>query len=428
MKKIFYHIAAATVILSGCNRTVFEPETIGTLQLDLSCSNSFNEVTTKASDEDIINGLTIDIVRTYDGMTKTYAPFGSIKGTVVELGSGDYQIKAYSPDHEDVAFEQPIYGGAKGFNIATGQVTVVNLVCSITNMKVSINLSANFVDELSDYTVTIGNSKGYLSWQKNSEQNDFKPVIIDGETFYTCAKAGYFTVGKLTVQVAGHRAIDNSTAATVFHIDEVAAADHHVLNLDAKVTGTLEGITITLDHSVNEYPYPVEVPGFDEEPVPGDEVDPDPDPTPDPEPENPQEPEPSTAPEMIWAANPTFAPMPINDNLNADLVVNAPEGIAQFKVQVDSPTLGSAISALTSDGSTTMDLVNDQAIIEFLANLGIPTGDKIVGKTSVDFFITNLVGMINMYGPEKGTQHHFTLIVTDEKEQTMNQKVTFVSE
>ncbi|MGM9736351.1 MAG: DUF4493 domain-containing protein [Candidatus Cryptobacteroides sp.] len=423
MKKIFYHIAIAAVILSGCNRKMFEPETIGTLQLDLSCSNNFNEITTKAdSDEDIINGLTIDIVRTYDGLTKTYAPFSSIRGTVIELGSGDYIIKAYSPDHEEVAFEQPIYSGSKGFDIATGQVTVVNLVCAITNMKVSINLSANFVEELSDYTVTIGSSKGYLSWQKNSEQNDFKPVIIDGQTYYTCAKAGYFTVGKLTVQVAGHRAIDNSTASTVFYIDEVAAADHHILNLDAKVTGTLNGISITLDHSVNNYSYPVEVPGFDEEPVPGDDIVVDPDPGPG------TDPEPSTAPEMIWEANPTFAPMPINEDLNADLVVKAPEGISQFKVNVDSPTLGDAIAALTSDGSTTMDLVNDQAIIEFLANLGIPTGENIVGKTSVDFFITSLVQMINMYGPEAGTQHHFTLIVTDEKDQTMNQKVTFVSE
>ena len=35
--------------------------------------------------------------------------------------------------------------------------------------------------------------------------------------------------------------------------------------------------------------------------------------------------------------------------------------------------------------------------------------------------------MIEAFSPKAGTQHHFTLIVTDEIGQTLNQKVTFVS-
>ena len=428
MKKTVYTIIAAAIALTSCNTEVFITEKKGEMTLDLSCSSEYNIVGTKAeSDEDIINNFSVKIVRPADGWTKTFEPFSSIKGTVISLGSGNYTITASSPVKEDAAFDQPVYEGSTDFTVSTGQVTNVSLICKVSNIKVSIQLTDNFVKELSDYSITVTNGKGILKWEKNANQTDFKPVIVEGETLYTGIKSGYFSVAPLTIQVNGHRSLDNSSASTSYFINDPKAADHHILKLDANVTGTLGGISITIDNTVNDIENTVTVPGFEEIPVPGDEPQ---DPgTEEPGTEEPgTDPEPSTAPTLVWDANPTFAPMAINDAMNADLVVNAPEKIAQFKVKVDSPNLTAAIQGLTTDGSDTMDLVNDAAMIEFLANLGIPTGENIVGKTTVNFFITDLVKMINMYGPEAGTQHHFILIVTDEKGQEMNKKVTFVSE
>ena len=428
MKKTVYTIIAAAIALTSCNTEVFITEKKGEMTLDLSCSSEYNIVGTKAeSDEDIINNLSVKIVRPADGWTKTFEPFSSIKGTVISLGSGNYTITASSPVKEDAAFDQPVYEGSTDFTVSTGQVTNVSLICKVSNIKVSIQLTDNFVKELSDYSITVTNGKGILKWEKNANQTDFKPVIVEGETLYTGIKSGYFSVAPLTIQVNGHRSLDNSSASTSYFINDPKAADHHILKLDANVTGTLGGISITIDNTVNDIENTVTVPGFEEIPVPGDEPQ---DPgTEEPGTEEPgTDPEPSTAPTLVWDANPTFAPMAINDAMNADLVVNAPEKIAQFKVKVESPNLTAAIQGLTTDGSDTMDLVNDAAMIEFLANLGIPTGENIVGKTTVNFFITDLVQMINMYGPEAGTQHHFILIVTDEKGQEMNKKVTFVSE
>ena len=428
MKKTVYTIIAAAIALTSCNTEVFISEGKGEMMLDLSCSSEYNIVGTKAeSDEDIINNFSVKIVRPADGWTKTFEPFSSIKGTVISLGSGNYTITASSPVKEDAAFDQPVYEGSTDFTVSTGQVTNVSLICKVSNIKVSIQLTDNFVKELSDYSITVTNGKGILKWEKNANQTDFKPVIVEGETLYTGIKSGYFSVAPLTIQVNGHRSLDNSSASTSYFINDPKAADHHILKLDANVTGTLGGISITIDNTVNDIENTVTVPGFEEIPVPGDEPQ---DPgTEEPGTEEPgTDPEPSTAPTLVWDANPTFAPMAINDAMNADLVVNAPEKIAQFKVKVDSPNLTAAIQGLTTDGSDTMDLVNDAAMIEFLANLGIPTGENIVGKTTVNFFITDLVKMINMYGPKAGTQHHFILIVTDEKGQEMNKKVTFVSE
>ena len=134
------------------------------------------------------------------------------------------------------------------------------------------------------------------------------------------------------------------------------------------------------------------------------------------------------APTIVWEANPAFAPMAINDNLNADLVVNAPEKIASFKMVVDSPYLGPAIEGLTFDGTTTMDLINDESIVEFMGELGTPAGTQLLGAATVDFIITRLVEMISLYGPEAGTEHKFNLIITDEKGKTIEKTLTFVSE
>ena len=425
MKKIFYSIFAAALLLTGCNTDVFINDGTGQMKLDLSCSEEYNSVGTKAgSYEDIINKFNVKIERPVDGWLKTFDQFGTINGTVIALGSGTYKITASSPEKEDAAYDQPIFLGSEEFTIKTGQVTNVSLVCKVSNVKVSINLSENFVSELSDYSIIINNGTGFLTWEKNADKNDFTPAVVEGKTVYTSIKSGYFSVAPLTIQVNGHRSIDNSSTSRVYYVQTVAAADHHILNLDANVTGSLGNINITVVDTVNDIESSYVVPGFDEIPVPGDEPQ-------DPGTEEPGiDPEPSTAPTLVWAANPSFEPMAINSSMNADLVVNAPEKIAQFKVKVDSPNLTAAIQRLTTDGSDTMDLIGDQKLIGKLAKMAptLPTGDKLLGQTTVNFFITDLVKMINMYGPKAGTQHHFILMVTDEKGQEMNKKVTFVSE
>lgn len=451
MKKIVYTIIATAAILSGCNREIIVSEGTGSLALDLSCKSDYKDVVTKATDEEIINNLTIDIFRPYDQWKKTYAPFSSIRGKVVELGSGDYTLTASSPAREHAAFEQPIYEGNKDFKIMTGQVSTVEVICSISNMKVSVFLSDNFVRELSDYTVTVSNGKGTLSWNRNASEDDFKPVVVDGKTVFTGTQAGYFTVAPLTVRVDGHRAIDNTDASTQYLIENPSAADHHILNLDAKVTGQVgdvdengnvitEGIKITISHEVNDINQIVSVPGFDEVPVPGDDNtgdDSGDDNTGDDNTGNePVEPTPSTKPTLLWEANPDFLPMNIDENLNADLLINAPEKIKTFVVTVDSPQLSPTIAALCSYADTyvegepaDMDMIGDAVLVENLANmnLGLPLADEIAGQTTVPFSLSGLVPLINLYQPEAGDEHKFTLKVTDEKGQSMEQLVVFVT-
>lgn len=445
MKKIFFSIIAAAAVFAGCNREVIISQGTGTLAIDLSCKSDLHEVETKATDDEIINNLVVNIQRPYDNWTVKYEPFSTIRGKVVELGSGDYILTASSPAKEHAAFDQPIYEGSKDFKILTGQVTTVDVICGIKNVKVTINLSDNFVNELSGYTVTVSNGKGNLSWNKNAGTDDFKPVILDGETYFTCNQAGWFTVAPLSVVIDGHRAIDNTSASATLIIEDVNAADHHILNVDANVTGQIGGINITINHDVNDIDQPVVVPGFNEVPVPGDDPSDGGDDNGDDNggdnggddtgSDEPVVPEPSTAPYLVWEANPTFDPMNIDGNLDANLVINAPKKVKTFEVIVDSEVLSPTIAALCSyaddyvSGPATMDMINDATLIENLGgmDLGLPLGDEILGKETVPFSLSGLIPLIDMYPTNPGDQHKFTLRVVDEEGGVLEKLLIFVS-
>ncbi len=448
MKKIFYTILAAAAILTGCNRELIVQDGKGSLSLALDCKTDYNDVVTKAqTDEEIINNLIIDIKRPYDNWSLPSRPFSEIKGKVVELGSGSYILNASSPQKKDAAFDQPIFEGAKAFDIKTGEVTSVNLTCTISNVMTTVILTDKFVRELSDYTVTVSNGKGNLSWAKaGSEVNDFEPAAEGSATVHKGKKAGYFTVAPLTVTVDGHRSIDGSQAGTTYSINTVKAADHHIIKIDANVIGSAD-ITINISSEVNPIDQSVIVPGFEEKPVEGDK---------------PSEGEgdgneggegegggseetpdvpvvPSTAPTLVWEANPEFAdmdlPMSMSAVVNVDLVINAPKGINEFLIYVKSGVLTPTIAALTAagsagvvDGVATMDMINDATLY---GNLGetLPMGDKIKDQTSVTFSLSSLVPMINMYAADitPGDKHIFTMKVTDSEGQVLEQTVTFVS-
>lgn len=447
MKKIFYSIIAAAAILTGCNHELIVQEGTGSLALDLDCKMDYSDVETKASktDDEIINALSIDIVRPFDGWKVNYTPFSEIRGKVVELGSGSYILTASSPEKKDAAFNQPIFEGTKGFDIKTGEVTSIDLTCTIANSMVTVKLSETFVKELSDYTVTVSNGKGSLSWNKNAEVDDFEPAAEDGKTIYKGKQNGYFTIAPLTVTVNGHRAIDGSEAKTVYNINTVNPAENHVLNLDANVIGSLGGLTITISQDVKPIDQTIVVPGFEEKPVPGDTPSGD-DNTGDDNTgddntggDNPgddntgtQEPDGIV---LTWEDNKDFEPVYISADLDATLIINATAPINAFTVKAVSEVAGfnDAVKDMVcieeNKEPQIMDLINDTGMFEMLTIFGVdlPTGDEIAGKEEVTFSITQFLGLIDSMYYQAEARHSFTLYVADDNGKTLEKTLIFIT-
>lgn len=400
---------SVALMAAGCKKSVTGTSAgFGKVSFSLTASG---EYVTKASEVDV-NLFTVKISRPSDGWTKSYASFGSMP-QAIELPEGSYTVEVSSPDDLPAAFDQPVYGASANFSLRAGETVPVSLTATLQNMMVTLNPDSNFLNELSSFTVTISNGEGAehtLVWTTSDIKNG--------------PRDGYFSVAPLSIHVDGYRAIDNAYASFDGRITDVGASDHHIVNLSAKTTGQVGGITITIDYSTNDKTTDIEVPGLDEIPVDGPDPSPDPSPDPDPEPE----PGPGVdAPSLEWPANPGFVPVPITDEVDADLVVKAPGKIRDFLVTV-SDNFKPAIAVIASpDGTVSeMDLINNEYLISMLASVApsLPTGDSLKGQTLVDFPLSALVPMIAGVGTS-GEDYVFTLHVTDELGQSFVKSLTF---
>lgn len=144
---------------------------------------------------------------------------------------------------------------------------------------------------------------------------------------------------------------------------------------------------------------------------------------------NTQGPQQTKAPEITWPANPEFAEMPITPQMDINLNITAEAGIKTFVVEVSSDALSPVISSMTSDNSTSMDLIGDEALTGALGTLlgdkAFPMGDELKDATSVDFSLSELVPMILMLSPEDNSLHSFTLRLSDNEDRSLEQELRF---
>lgn len=391
MKKILFQTLAAAACLVACNRNV-TVETIetGSLYLALSEETEFITVETKAG-TDYTDFNNYDVV--IDGPTKVTEKFSEFAGRVVELGSGNYAITVTSPDTEPAAFEQPIYKAYETFEIRAGEVTSLDLLCVPDNCKVTIELSENFMKELATYEVSINNGLGELVWVKDETRNDFAEN-----------KAGYFLTRGLEVKVQGHRAIDDTQATAVYYVKNPQPGEHHVIKLDAKVTGTIGGITIDVVTDFNEVQDDIFVDGLEDSYVDRPDFD-------GTEGEGGEDEEENNN-SIVWEGNELFEPQIISPDSQIQMTITMPAGIETFIVEV-SDNFKEAVSVITEGGVDYIDLINDPKIIaEFGGDKSaLLTGDEIYHQTEIFFDLSSFVPILS--STAKGMTVDFILNATD---------------
>ena len=420
MKRTFITIMAAAAVLASCdNAEVAGLKGKGTFMLQSVTANTdLNDVQVKPhglpaelNQDKLLAALELTIKNREDANLKQTYKYLDIVNKPVELSTGKYTVSAVSTDAKDAAWDQPLFAGSTDFAVVANAVSPVNLTCSMTNAVVSIKCSDTFKTEVNDYNIKVSDAKGnFLTWTKDNIAED-----------------GYFTAKELTVTIEGKRSLDNSTATVTGTIQNIQAKDHITLNIDARVTGQVQQIVVTVETKVNDKPVDIFVDGFEEIEIP-DPSQPDPTPTPDPE-----EPEVDpNAPSLVWESNPTFEEREIQDKMDVEIVIKAPKAIKGFKVKVESPALfgilvgnvGLPENIDNENKIVTLDLIGDAKVVEQFTMF--PTGDKVKGKTEVLFSLSTLVPMIKNFSPEPGSHHVFTLNLEDGSGNTLTQAVSFI--
>ena len=421
MKRSIITILAAAAVLAGCKQTKVEENKGYFVLQSVTADADLNEVnvSTKAmpSEPAGINTFVVKIESNLEGGgTQTYN-YKDILDQAIELPTGSYRITAGSPAGKAAAWDQPLFEGTQNFTVVAGATSPVNVKCSLSNTMVSIKCTDTFKTELQEFNIKVSaTDNDFLTWSKTGKESS---DALAAEL----SKDGYFSASELYVQIDGKREIDGSTAALTYVVKNVHPKDHIILNLDARVTGQVQQITLAVDGTVNDRTENIVVGGFEEIPIP-DPIDPTPDPNPDPNPN----PDPSlpAKPSLVWKANPTFEVTELkSDGMSVEITVNVPGKVKDFLIDVksDCAEFEGVIKSMTGNGLT-MDLVNN-ASLSSLNGMGIPTGDGLKGKPTVQFSLSSLLPMILLYNPEVNSYHTFTLKVTDEAGQTLTQALQF---
>lgn len=421
MKRSIITILAAAAVLAGCKQTKVEENKGYFVLQSVTADDNLNEVnvSTKAMPSELadINTFVVKIESNLEGGgTQTYN-YKDILDQAIELPTGSYRITAGSPAGKAAAWDQPLFEGTQNFTVVAGATSPVNVKCSLSNTMVSIKCTDTFKTELQEFNIKVSaTDNDFLTWSKTGKESS---DALAAEL----SKDGYFSASELYVQIDGKREIDGSTAALTYVVKNVHPKDHIILNLDARVTGQVQQITLAVDGTVNDRTENIVVGGFEEIPIP-DPIDPTPDPNPDPDPQ----PDPSlpAKPSLVWEANPTFALTELkSEGMSVEITVNVPGKVKDFLIDVksDCAEFEGVIKSMTGDGLT-MDLVNN-ASLSSLNDLRIPTGDSVKGRDTVPFSLSSLLPMILLYNPEVNSYHTFTLKVTDEAGQTLTQALQF---
>jgi hypothetical protein len=414
MKKIIYTVILAAAVLTGCKEVT--PELPTGLQLKVTTDDTFVDKIVKSSASVDINTFSVEIVKKDGKFSNTWL-YGELP-SLVELSVGEYTVTVNSPESVKVNWESPVYGGSMDFAILDGVVTPLDVVCTLQNMKNSVYCSENLIRSLSTFEVMVANADGFLVWSSDevgvySQSGDGTKTIIKEP-----AKQAYFSVNPLNINISGYRSLDGTSANLAYEIKKVEARDHHILYVDAYVTGQAQ-MTLSIDSSVNDIYTDVVMPGIDPDDTNIDddievgwgEIE--------------EEEQPGggslEAPYLEWPANPEYTKMDIVEGMNVELIVYAPAKIKEFIVRVSDNFLP-AIQMLVP-GVEYLDLINHEATKAELGTM-LPVGDQLLGQTEVQFSLSTLVPLIAAVG-EQGQDYVFTLEVTDEKDQKLVKDLVF---
>lgn len=129
--------------------------------------------------------LAVAILNAVEDTVKYIADFEAEKASEgILLDAGSYQVVVASGKKDSAAWELPNFYGKTACEITANQVTSAKVTCKIANTKVTVDYSDDFKKYFIDYSTTVSNSSGSLTYAK-------------GET-----RGGFFAPEKLLAQLA----------------------------------------------------------------------------------------------------------------------------------------------------------------------------------------------------------------------------------
>lgn len=165
MRKIYIAgvLAAGLTLASACSDNHdYALEGEGKVMLTASFSNDV-KVASRATLEEELSSSTIIWISGSKGLVRKYEGLQNLPADGIKLLGGNYVAEAWAGDSLSASFEAKYYKGRAPFTITSG-TTRVELPCRIANVVASVDYSDNIDGVLTDYTITVGHSRGSLDF------------------------------------------------------------------------------------------------------------------------------------------------------------------------------------------------------------------------------------------------------------------------
>ncbi len=336
---------------------------------------------TKAESAVTNESLRVDIIAAEGDTIKSYSDYiDEVKGKKIVLPVGTYMISVKSNQSEEAGWEKPFYSGSKEITIQSGEITSVQIVCKITNTKVTVEYADNLADYFSRYETTVSNTSGSLLYTRDETRAGFfKAEKLTAELTLVNTDGNEFTLQRVFPDIKERYFYKIKYSLNDEGENEEAGADFDGIIVDEKADTISYGIFIKEEDLFGKSAPRLTLDGFTENKLVYKKTD------------DPAVPEHS-------------------------LAIEAPNGIKQLKVEAASFQFADIPS---------FDLCNlTDAERAQLQGLGFPI-EEVKDKTEVTF---KLAGFAKALAPASETQmgtHTFTFSVLDNLHQEATVSFTY---
>lgn len=231
MKNIYLSLIVLLVTLSiaSCQKDDLEGN-VGYLRVEVG-TNSY--VSTRIADEYNPKQIALQIINSKGEVVTSTDDWETLAGTQLRLPAGTYTLNASSNgfDGSESGYDIPYYAGSEQVTVQTGKEVTANIVCTLANVKVTVNYDESFQQFKTATTQVTSALEGVaaLNFTMNEE-----------------LKPGYFPVGDLAVTVNVTNNAGQSNSQTT-NITGVKARKHYILNFKVAEVGSIDKPTVTIN-------------------------------------------------------------------------------------------------------------------------------------------------------------------------------------
>lgn len=415
---------ALTAGLSSCHddptagSTPSETGSVNLKSLGIEINNAEKVITTSRASVDL-SDFTVQILKE-SGDVYTQWKYSAMPA-VFELPAGKYTARVYSHEVQKAEWDHPYFVGTSDFQIINDQITDLSIVtCTLSNIKVTITFTDRLRDLMGDdVTVTVvANDEGRL-------------VFTPDET-----RAGYFEAveGSSTMVLEFVGTVNGYKENLRTVLDNAEAGQHRKIVYDltgptapdpTDPTGTVNpGVNVDVnvtDEDINaNAPVDEDILDSSDRPGGGDDSDGGDDPDPTPGGDDPQNTIEITSDNISFESNNDASTY--GESKPAIVDIKAPKGITHFLVKIES-TNNDFIASAGEMLPLSFDLAYPGDAASDFESIGFPTGDKVIGKTALQFDISQFVPLLAAF---PGT-HTFTLTVQDNDNMQSIKSLVFVA-